>query len=182
MSNKNSLRIDFMKTFIEQNMNVAELGVWKGDLSSLLLSTFKPNVLTLIDPWRFDSTKPFSWYGGSFAKSQNDMDDIYRFVVKRFSREIELGKVQVTRGTLGDANIQSVDLLYVDGDHSFEGVSKDIDLAILQMKKGAIIVFDDFGVSGWWENGVTIAVTESMQSGRLSLLDSHGTQIACQIL
>jgi len=38
----------------------------------------------------------------------------------------------------------SIDLLHIDGDHSYDGVRKDIDLFWPKMKKGGTVVFDDY--------------------------------------
>ena len=64
----------------------AEIGVWKGDFSKLILNITSPMKLHLIDPWEYQSNFPDRMYGGSVAKSQLDMDAIYEDVKKRFAQ------------------------------------------------------------------------------------------------
>jgi len=182
MSNKDLRRLDFIGKFLTSGSQIAELGEWKGDFSNQLLAYFKPSVLTLIDPWRFEELRPHSWYGGSIAKSQSDMDKIYYSVTERFSSKINAGVVRVHRGSIETALIEDCDLLYVDGDHSFDGVSSDISIAISKMQTGSLIIFDDYGVGGWWSDGVTKAVHRYVESQNLFLIDKSGTQCACRII
>lgn len=39
------------------------------------------------------------------------------------------------------------DYIYIDGDHRYEGVKKDIQAALPLLKKGGVVVFDDYGVT-----------------------------------
>ena len=181
MEKKNQMRINFLRKFLKEDAKIGEVGVWKGDFSSLLLSNFLPKSLLLIDPWKFDSSKEKSWYGGSIAGNQNDMDLIFREVERRFLDFIKNGTVTIHRGSLEDADIHDLDAIYIDGDHSYDGVRKDINSVLRQMNVGTTVIFDDYGVTGWWNDGVTRAVREYLASGHLSLLDQHGTQIACAL-
>lgn len=39
---------------------------------------------------------------------------------------------------------KSIRFLFIDGDHTFSGVSKDIKLFLPMLKKGSIVIFDDY--------------------------------------
>ena len=54
------LRRPFIEQYLPKNGIGAELGVFKGVFSSVLLETTKPKKLHLIDPWYFLSTE-WSW-------------------------------------------------------------------------------------------------------------------------
>lgn len=45
--------------------------------------------------------------------------------------------------------IESVDLLFIDGDHSYNGVSSDFKNYEKFVKKGGIIVIDDYNIKKW---------------------------------
>src|SRR5271169_4348460 len=69
----------------------AELGVYKGDFSQLILKTVEPKKLHLVDPWRFEPDPAYarSWYGGPTGQSQSNLDAIYESVSRRFRSAIK---------------------------------------------------------------------------------------------
>jgi predicted O-methyltransferase YrrM len=52
-----------------------------------------------------------------------------------------------------------IDLLFIDGDHSYEGVCSDIRTWLPRVKNGGLLVFHDYG----WAEGVQRAVKEFIQ-------------------
>jgi predicted O-methyltransferase YrrM len=55
-----------------------------------------------------------------------------------------------------DTVAEAVDFLFIDGDHSFEGVSNDIHAWFPRLAPGAVVVFHDYS----WAEGVQRAVAE----------------------
>lgn len=55
--------------------------------------------------------------------------------------------------------VESFDLIYIDGDHLYDVVKSDLQLAFLLIKKGGVILVDDC-VQGHQHFGVWQAVTE----------------------
>ena len=53
---------------------------------------------------------------------------------------------------------RSIDLLFIDGDHSYEGCKADWDLYSPFLRKGSIVVFHDTG----WAEGVNQVIAESV--------------------
>jgi hypothetical protein len=107
------------------------------------------------------------------------MDAVYERVVARFRSEIEGGQVLVQRARSVDAAAsfpdESLDWVYLDGDHSYEGVKHDLDAYFRTVKAGGFIAGDDYGqVGSWFEDGVTRAVDEF--AGRCAGLRVIGTQ------
>jgi hypothetical protein len=47
---------------------------------------------------------------------------------------------------------------HIDGDHTYEAVKADLERFHEQLKPGGVISGDDYGMVGWWEDGVTRAV------------------------
>jgi hypothetical protein len=43
------------------------------------------------------------------------------------------------------------DFIYIDGDHSYEGVQKDADVAKTKIKKDGIIAFNDYTLWSFYE-------------------------------
>jgi hypothetical protein len=69
-----------------------------------------------------------------------------------------------------------VGLLYVDGDHSYEGVRADVDAWAPHLAPGATIVFDDY-VSGFADT-VIKAVEELVTAGVLEPIQLHAGRLA----
>lgn len=69
----------------------------------------------------------------------------------------------------------SVDLLFIDGDHSFEGCLRDIGNWTRFVKEGGICLFHDFGSN----IGVSQAIFEAIQEGHYrAVLGQAGTLLA----
>lgn len=163
----------------------AEVGVWRGDFSALLLSRTKPRHLTLIDPWRFRPDLPGAWYGGTSAGSQADMDMIASAVARRFAREIASQRVTIRRAdsevAADDFSDGSLDWVYIDGDHTFERVRGDLLAFLPKVKRGGFIAGDDYGSEGWWKNGVTQAVMDFIRHSETTVTYIHRGQFLLQV-
>ncbi len=144
----------------------AEVGVWKGDLSSIILTVVAPKKLHLIDPWTFmaDSVYETSWYGGAVAKSQTDMDHLYKSVANRFGDQIQEGTVQLHRCPSEEStqlfSNAYFDWVYIDGNHLHEFVKKELYGFFPKLKAGGCLAGDDYADGGWYDGGVKRAVDE----------------------
>ena len=127
----------------------AEIGVHMGDFSASILERVKPSKLHLIDPWKYEDSETYSkaWYGGAAEGGQLELDDRYKAVLRRFEALIDSGKVEVHRGTSEDVgqNFQDgyFDWIYVDGNHLYEYVKKDLELYLRKVKVGGYLTGDD---------------------------------------
>ena len=147
-----------------KNSICAEIGVWKGDFSKRILNTVKPKKLYLIDPWFFNTEYKNAMYGGSVEKSQKDMDEIYKSILINFRKEINQEKIEVFRNKFEDLLDKFpdnyFDWIYIDGDHTYNAVVKDLDNVTKKVKEGGLITGDDYTTGGWWKGGVKKAVDE----------------------
>jgi hypothetical protein len=128
-----------------KNAVCAEIGVWKGDFSKLILDVTSPKKLHLIDPWEFQKEFSERMYGGAVAKSQRDMDIIYEGVKKRFNKfqNVILNKGKSEK-VLQEFPDQYFDWVYIDGNHYYDYVLKDLEMSFLKVKRGGIIAGDDY--------------------------------------
>jgi len=159
----------------------AEIGTWRGDFAAVILRDRRPKHLYLVDPWehRTDENYEKASYGGKMQGGQQALDEMYESVMARFAGEISSGQVTVLRQRSGDAARtfapESLDWVYIDGDHSYEGVSADLESYFGAVKPGGLIAGDDYGHQGsWFEDGVKRAVDEF--SDRCAGLEVIGTQ------
>ena len=141
----------------------AEIGVFKGEFSEEILVEAKPAKLILIDPWENmdDPDLAGAWYG---AGSPHDMDAIYAGVEARFASQVAAGTVELRRmssnAALSGLADESLDFVYVDGDHRYEAVRDDLELSLAKLKPGGILAGDDYLDGGWWKGDVIRAVNE----------------------
>ena len=145
----------------------AEIGTWRGDFAAVILADRKPEKLFLVDPWEYRTEETYEQasYGGKMEGGQQALEDMYQSVVGRFETEIETGQVLVMRQRSTDAAAtfapESLDWVYIDGDHSYEGVKADLNAYFATVKPGGILAGDDYGHQGsWFEDGVKRAVDE----------------------
>ena len=70
---------------------------------------------------------------------------------------------------------ESLDWVYIDADHAYEGVKRDLEAYFRVVKPGGFIAGDDYGhVDRWFGDGVRQAVDEF--AGRCAELTVIGTQ------
>jgi hypothetical protein len=150
----------------------AEVGTWRGDFAAAILRASKPKQLYLVDPWEHRSEEKYeqACYGGTVATGQEGMDAIYESVINRFQAEIDSGKVLVRRARSADAAAsfaaESLDWVYIDADHSYEGVKRDLEAYFPLVKPGGILAGDDYGQKdSWYGLGVAEAVDEFAERG-----------------
>lgn len=139
----------------------AEVGVWQGDNSAGLLRAFPDLRLWMIDAWRADG-----WAEG-FAdnrlgkKSQDDFEAAMckaaedtafaqrrRFLVREWSTDA------AARFPAAD-----FDFVFLDGDHTYAGVSADIAAWLPKVRPGGVLCGHDYKEK--WGCGVVQAVNEA---------------------
>ena len=123
-----------------------EVGVWKGDFSEEIVNIVRPSKLYLVDPWAYQPEFSGSWYGGSVAKNQEDMDAIHDAVASRFSACDSVVLVRKKTEDLSDQIADdTLDWVYVDGNHEYEFVLNDLRIFNRKVKSGGLICGDDYG-------------------------------------
>ncbi|MGH2617693.1 MAG: class I SAM-dependent methyltransferase, partial [Thermomicrobiales bacterium] len=159
----------------------AEIGVWQGDFSHWILEITRPRSLHLIDPWGFSLAERdrATWHGGAAARGQEDMDRIYEGVASRFAGEIAGGLVTIHRSPSSEAVVEFPDgyfaWIYVDGDHFYDAVRRDLELWKPKLRQGGIIAGDDYRESPVYGTDVIRAVDEFAIAHGLTV-ESKGRQ------
>jgi len=142
-------RIELLNTFPKNSIG-AEIGVWKGEMSGLILEVVQPNMLYLIDVWEFDLPKGFGQlpegYGAKNAKkNQKAIDEIYIRVCSKF---LDKNNVTITKGFSKDVaktlEDESLDWVYIDANHEYFGVLEDLTEYYPKVKPGGIVSGHDW--------------------------------------
>lgn len=144
----------------------AEIGVWKGDFAHWILEINRPRVLHLIDPWAYSAGERYAetWHGGESEQRQQELDQIHASVVERFAEEISRERVVIHRAPSAEAvgafEDAMFDWIYIDGDHFYDAVKKDLNDWERTIKPGGIIAGDDYRESRVYGTDVVRAVDE----------------------
>ena len=89
------------------------------------------------------------------------MEGIYKGVVNKFKGNKNVTIHRGTVKTFYESNLnKKLDIIYVDGDHTYEGVLNDLFYSDKLTDKDSIIAMDDYSLKGWWEDGVVKALNE----------------------
>lgn len=121
---------------------IAEVGVLAGDFSEKILEVVRPGKFYLLDLFESDD---WAWTGRFTAEHHQE------FVTARFESLVKAGDVEVRQGNsweLLDAfPDEHFDWIYIDADHSYESVKKDLAAARLKVKPGGLIVMNDYVIA-----------------------------------
>ena len=172
----------FLLEMLPKNSVGAEIGVHKGEFSEKILEVVHPKQLHLIDSWKHESSAVYqnALYGGQAKNGQDEMDRRYADVCARFQAQMSGEQVKIHRGystdVLGRFADDFFDWVYIDGNHLYDYVKKDIDLSFRKTKIGGWVTGDDYMEGGWWEGGVKKAVDEFAKTPAAQLVEIRNNQ------
>lgn len=128
------------RQFGTQEIVGAEVGVFKGGNAKDILDSL-PNVklLYLIDPYSV-----YEGWDDSFSKVIEEAKEEAVRKLEPYSKRI-VWLFKKTEDCIDDVK-QELDFIYIDGNHSYEYVKRDIEIADLWVKKGGIIGGHDFAM------------------------------------
>jgi hypothetical protein len=163
----------------------AEVGVNEGEFSKQILSVVGPRRLHLIDPWKHVEQYAEAHFGGLGSDGQALMDVRYERVKRELAAEIETGQVTIHRDFSSSASHEFedsyFDWIYIDGNHLYEFVREDLEIYNPKVKAQGYLAGDDYGVEGWWANGVQKAVDEFVAIRPDLNLELIGTQFLIRV-
>lgn len=124
------------------NAIFVEIGTWKGQSAVYMAEKIKESGKN-INFYTIDNFKNFDGY-------DNDEDVKNGNVFETYSRNIEPVKNYI-HTIIGDSkkvhekfSENSIDFLFLDGDHTYKGVKKDLESWIGKIKRGGIIAGHDY--------------------------------------
>lgn len=119
----------------------AEIGVASGLNSNDMLVNWNVKMLYLVDNWitisdqKGDAASPQSWHDFNLESTKRIMKN-------------HKGKFKILQGMSIEMSKEvknnSLDFIYIDGDHSYEGVMNDLKHWVPKVKKGGLISGHDY--------------------------------------
>lgn len=134
--------------FFPQDSIGAEVGVYEGFLTDQVLKYLKPKQYHLIDPYRV--------YDDTFLAKipQQEWDKLHLLVNQKYKDNPNVFFIRApSLSAVLDFKDESLDWVYIDGDHTQDAVYKDIVAWFPKIKKGGFLSGHDF-----MENGVRNSV------------------------
>jgi len=136
-------RIDLFRELPPKTVG-AEIGVYRGAFSERILETGVAH-LHLIDCWQF---QPGEYEKDPSNVNQGAQDTNHREVQQKFSKEIMQGRVMIHRKFSSDAANDfepgSLDWVYIDADHTYQGCFQDLIRWSAKVKRGGFIMGHDY--------------------------------------
>lgn len=122
---------------------VAEIGVWRGEFSKILVSTLMPRQFFAFDVFTGHTVK--EWDGLSGHELFDGLTH-RQYYEREMASYLDIttmveGKSQQTLSGYTDG---SFDLVYVDGAHDYRSVKADADLAVEMTATSGFLVFNDY--------------------------------------
>jgi predicted O-methyltransferase YrrM len=161
---------------------MVEVGVAYGYHAVDLLSRNPSLVYFGIDPYRadYDPSDSFSKDVESMfgLSGQNSMDILFQTVESNLKRDF-LDRANIIRDTseniVNEFENESVDLVFIDGDHRFEPVLKDLESWWPKVKRNGVILGDDWDWKGVREAAIHFANMNEMKIILLNEINNDHT-------
>jgi hypothetical protein len=155
---------DLMKS-LPLNMNIAEVGVFKGDFSKFIFEFLRPNNLYLIDI--FEGNMGSGDQGGNnmqFVNLEQELKSLQNFFKNNKNVFFLKGLSHSQIGKIPDNHL---DMIYIDASHEYEDVKKDLQLSFPKVKINGYICGHDYEINRF--PGVVNAVNEFCEENNLKI-------------
>ena len=129
-----------------------EIGSYQGESAEILLSSGAFKKLSCIDPWVMDYDPSDTTGDAGIFLAEEAFD-------KRFKDNPVVTKLKMmSNDAVGLFEDNSIDFIYIDGNHQYAFVKQDLENFVPKIKVGGIIAGHDYG--GPTTPGVTKAIEE----------------------
>lgn len=153
----------FKELILEVNPSVIiEVGSWKGQ-STVNMASYcqKDTKIYCVDTWEgsleFALNKEL--YGDTW-----DATNVYEQFISNITHRGFIDKIMPIRSKSSDAIVPKAQLIYIDADHTYEGVKADLEKYWERLEDGGIMFGDDYflQVSGGRKDGYECGVGKAV--------------------
>jgi len=157
----------FLLDFIPANSVGAELGVFTGLLSSIFARDRRLRKVTFVDPWweaygtHYPDWGAYTDYG---RLSTRKAYEVAKTRISQFGLANRIIEVGSSYEWLAAQDGGSLDWVYLDSTHSYEGTKRELELLNRKIKTTGLIMGDDWQTDqGHPHHGVYLAVKEFLK-------------------
>ena len=148
---------------LDKNSKFVEVGVWKGDFSRQIWNISSPNLLVLVDSWTFDEKVRgcAPQVSGEEPLSQNFFDQAKKDTYDKFEN-IQNVHILDLNSLEASSNYEDnfFDYIYIDAEHTYQAVTKDLEAWYPKLKKNGTLFGDDYY---WREEDDTLSLHRAYQ-------------------
>jgi hypothetical protein len=166
------IRANEIITRIKPGAKGAEIGVFGADLSRELLKSDPSLELIMVDSWEADG-KAYSGDSGDWHATLSDPEQEHFMEVATKRVKFANGRARIIRKrsveALADVPDASLDFVFIDADHSYEGCKADIEGWSRKVRPGGLLAGHDYQNPNFEKFGVTQAVDEFASRNNLHL-------------
>lgn len=167
-------REDYIQHHLPENIVGAELGVFEGNFSKILKNSNKFERLYLVDI--FEGSMYSGDKNGNNGKTIN-LNESYRKLIELYKNCPMIDVIKNTSfNFLNSLKENSLDFVYIDVDHSYNAVKKDLDISRLKIKNCGIIGGHDYNKIQF--SGVFNAVNEFVNKYNLEIIFTEEDKLA----
>jgi hypothetical protein len=156
----------------------AEIGVFTGLFSVVLLEVTKPKLAYFVDPWWKAFGPNYPDWGDYTDHGRLSASVAYETAVKRIKSHAGTSKTEV-RVECSAEFYESIpdghfDWVYVDAGHTYDGMVSELAALRSKMKSGGIISGDDWTEDPThYHHGIAKAVSEAVDSGEFERIGTY---------
>jgi hypothetical protein len=130
-----------------------EIGVERGEFSEIILKNSNLKILYSVDSWKEMSDEEYQDINNHNQKKHNQNKAETEQRLSQFG-----GRSKILCMTSEEASKQfednSIDFIYIDANHSYEGCKKDIELWFPKVAEGCVISGHDYIADGIYSEGI----------------------------
>jgi lipopolysaccharide biosynthesis glycosyltransferase len=138
-------REDMIWHYFPKNSVGMEIGVFMGEFSEYLYNTLDPKMLYLVDPFEPNKLMSGDKDGTNFITVHNLREYAAKKIIPKFKYKSNVQIISdYSFNVLPLIKDKTLDWVYIDGDHSYQGCLKDLLLARQKVKDNGIIAGHDY--------------------------------------
>jgi len=126
-----------------EDLNIVEIGCYRGESTMIINSCFSNATINCVDPWvqyrEEGSTYDLEEQANELILAEQEFDSNIAPLTN--IKKNKMSSLDFAR-TVGN---ESLDLVYIDGDHSYAAVKNDVIAWMPKVKVGGVIAGHDFG-------------------------------------
>ena len=132
---------DIINKLCPQNSVGTEIGVLFGEMSAAILDNCSVYQMYMVDPY----IGGYQDFRDSNDGTQEEMDERYALVRQKFKSEYPTRSTLIRKKSeAAHLYVPDLDFVYIDGAHTYQDIWKDLALWAPKVKKGGVVIGDDW--------------------------------------